>query len=76
MEIKKPPNEDSKDFEQWQKADFMVQSWILNSISKDMVDNFLYVSTTKDLWDVLHKRYGKSNGVLLFRLQKEISNTT
>ena len=36
----KIPNEDSLDFEQWNRVDYMVTSWILNSISKEIVEAF------------------------------------
>ncbi|KAL0448234.1 UNVERIFIED_CONTAM: hypothetical protein Slati_1379800 [Sesamum latifolium] len=38
----KKPKESDKNYEQWIRADYMVTSWILNSISKDIVENFLY----------------------------------
>ena len=40
----------SKEYEAWLRADSMVISWILNSISKDIVDAFLYTNTAKELW--------------------------
>lgn len=36
-------------YERWIKADCMVQSWILISISKDIVDVFLYTASAKEL---------------------------
>lgn len=72
-EIKKPTEE--KELKQWRKVDYMVQSWILGAILKDMNDAFLYVSSAKHLWDILHIRYGETNGVLIFNLKKEISST-
>ncbi|KAL0440064.1 UNVERIFIED_CONTAM: hypothetical protein Slati_2489400 [Sesamum latifolium] len=43
------PSEDSKDFEQWQRADYMVTSWIINSISKDIAKAFLYTISAREL---------------------------
>lgn len=39
-----------------------------------MSDNFLYASIAFELWNVLKTRFGGSNGVLLFELEKEICN--
>lgn len=45
------PAEDSFVYEQWKKVDCMVTSWILNLISKDIVEAFLYANSAKELWD-------------------------
>ncbi|KAL0443893.1 UNVERIFIED_CONTAM: hypothetical protein Slati_2112000 [Sesamum latifolium] len=37
------PDKADEEFEQWEMADGMVISWILNSISKDIVESFLYI---------------------------------
>ena len=50
------PDMNSKEYERWLRAS-MVISWILNSISKDIVDAFLYANTAKELWDELGKRF-------------------
>lgn len=61
----KVPAENSAQFEQWKRVDCMVISWILNSISKDIVEAFLYANTAKELWDEIVERYGECNGPLL-----------
>ena len=38
------PSKDSEGYEQWKRCDFMVTSWILNSISKELVDGFIYTA--------------------------------
>ncbi|KAL0404363.1 UNVERIFIED_CONTAM: hypothetical protein Sradi_2077100 [Sesamum radiatum] len=44
------PAENSEEYEQWVRADSFVISWILNTISKDIVESFLYIDTARDLW--------------------------
>ncbi|XP_021651859.2 retrovirus-related Pol polyprotein from transposon RE1 isoform X1 [Hevea brasiliensis] len=68
------PEEDSPTFDKWQRADSMVFSWILNAISKDVVEAFLYVTTAKELWEELKQRFGESNGPLLYQIKREISS--
>ncbi|XP_048232870.1 uncharacterized protein LOC125370624 [Ricinus communis] len=68
------PDEESLEFETWTRVNYMVTSWILNSISKEIVDGFLYTTTAKELWDEIAERYGESNGPLLYQLQREISS--
>ncbi|KAB1117854.1 hypothetical protein F6X68_33165, partial [Micromonospora sp. AMSO12t] len=43
------PSENSGNFEQWKRVDCMIISWILNSISKDIVDAFLYTTSAREL---------------------------
>lgn len=51
----------------------MVTSWLLNSLSKEIGDSDIYSATSKELWDSLKQRFGKSNGTKLFHLQKELN---
>lgn len=68
------PNMNSNEYEQWQKVDSMVFSWLLNSISRELVDAFLYTATAKDLWFEIEQRFGESNRPLLYQLKIEISS--
>lgn len=54
----------------------MVISWLLNSLYKDIGDNVFYSKITKEIWDSLEHRFGKSNGAKLFQLQKELNSLT
>ncbi|KAL0383016.1 UNVERIFIED_CONTAM: hypothetical protein Scaly_0588900 [Sesamum calycinum] len=40
----------SKKCEQWRRVDLMATSWLWNSISKDLVEAFMYASTSRELW--------------------------
>lgn len=61
-------NEDDANYEHWVRVDCMVTSWIVNSISKDMVEDFLYTTNAKQLWEEIKERYGECNGPLLYQL--------
>ena len=52
----------------------MITSWILNSVSKDIVEAFLYTTSGKELWDEITEIFGESNGPLLYQIQREISS--
>ncbi|KAL0283164.1 UNVERIFIED_CONTAM: hypothetical protein Sangu_2906000 [Sesamum angustifolium] len=67
------PAADTEDLEQWQHADYMVISWMLNSISKEITEAFIYTTSARDLWLALESCYGESNGPLLYQIQREIS---
>ncbi|KAL0341715.1 UNVERIFIED_CONTAM: hypothetical protein Scaly_1834100 [Sesamum calycinum] len=67
------PNEDSDEYEQWVRNDCMVTSWILNSISKEIVETFLYVNSARELWTELETHFGECNGPLVYQIQREIA---
>lgn len=71
---KKPNEEDTDEFERWIKIDCMVQSWILNSISREIVDAFLYITSAQELWERLEERFEVYNGPLLYQLQREFNS--
>ncbi|KAL0304654.1 UNVERIFIED_CONTAM: Retrovirus-related Pol polyprotein from transposon RE1 [Sesamum angustifolium] len=70
------PATGSKTFEQWRRVDLMVISWIWNSISKDIVEAFMYASSSRELWLELQRRYGRSNGPMLYQIQQELSTVS
>ncbi|XP_060182490.1 uncharacterized protein LOC132612185 [Lycium barbarum] len=60
----------------WSRANNMVISWLLNSLSREISESILYYSTSKDIWAELEARFGQSSGARLFQLQKELSDLT
>ncbi|KAL0391906.1 UNVERIFIED_CONTAM: Retrovirus-related Pol polyprotein from transposon RE1 [Sesamum radiatum] len=68
------PDHGHENYDKWIRVDSMVQTWILNSISKNIVGAFLYTKTSRELWLDLEERYGESNGPLVYQLQREITS--
>ncbi|XP_059281264.1 uncharacterized protein LOC132034956 [Lycium ferocissimum] len=60
----------------WSRANNMVISWLLNSLSREISESVLYYSTAKDIWTELEARFGQSSGARLFQLPKELSDLT
>ncbi|KAL0416374.1 UNVERIFIED_CONTAM: hypothetical protein Slati_3469300 [Sesamum latifolium] len=60
-------------FEKWIRVDSMVTTWILNSISKEIVEGFIYTKSSRSLWLDLEERSGKCYGSQLYQLQREIT---
>lgn len=54
-------------YEKWLKADNMVAFRILHSLSKELVEAFLYATTAKKLWEEIKKRFSEANGLLLYQ---------
>lgn len=59
-------------YKRWLKTDYMIANWITNLISKELVSTFSHLDTTKKLWDALNKRFGRYNGLKVYRLQRKI----
>ncbi|KAL0391468.1 UNVERIFIED_CONTAM: hypothetical protein Slati_4531900 [Sesamum latifolium] len=59
----------------WRITDSMVRTWILNTISKDIVNAYLYANSARSLWLELESRYGECDGPLLYKIQREIGST-
>ncbi|KAL0454736.1 UNVERIFIED_CONTAM: Retrovirus-related Pol polyprotein from transposon RE1 [Sesamum latifolium] len=51
----------------------MVTSWIWNSMSKDIVEAFMYCASSRELWLAIQTRYGRSNGPMVYQLQRDLS---
>ncbi|KAL0433325.1 UNVERIFIED_CONTAM: hypothetical protein Slati_2666800 [Sesamum latifolium] len=60
-------------YEQWRRVDLTVTSWIWNSMSKDIVEAFMYCANSRELWTAIQRRYGRSNGPMVYQLQREMS---
>lgn len=58
---------------EWQRADSMVRSWLMNSIDKDLQDSFLYCALASELWEELEEQFGVANGTQIYQLQRLVN---
>ncbi|KAL0360716.1 UNVERIFIED_CONTAM: Retrovirus-related Pol polyprotein from transposon RE1 [Sesamum radiatum] len=65
---------DNSELDEWIRIDCMIITWILNSVSKEIVDAFIYVTSARALWLELEARYGSSNGPMIYNLEREITS--
>ncbi|KAK4390138.1 hypothetical protein Sango_2077100 [Sesamum angolense] len=61
-------------FAQWRRVDLMVTSWIWSSISKEIVEAFMYKTYARDLWLDLQAKFGNSNGPMIYQIRRDISS--
>ncbi|MBN8157138.1 hypothetical protein J0J30_24405, partial [Vibrio vulnificus] len=54
------PSNDDDYYHIWLRVDRMVRSWIINTISKEIVGSSMYAKSAKVLWDDLRHRFGES----------------
>ncbi|KAL2240723.1 UNVERIFIED_CONTAM: hypothetical protein Sindi_0713500 [Sesamum indicum] len=72
--VRPPINTD--EFKRWNRIDSMVTTWILNRMTKELAESFMYVGSSRELWVELEARYGESNSALIYQLQGEIGQVT
>ncbi|KAL0446351.1 UNVERIFIED_CONTAM: Retrovirus-related Pol polyprotein from transposon RE1 [Sesamum latifolium] len=70
------PVDGSAYLKQWRIMDSMVRTWILNTISKYIVNAYLYASSARSLWLDLEARYGECDGPLLYKIHRQIGSMT
>lgn len=51
------PDPSSPLFEQWERVNDLVITWILNSVAEEISDGLNYVTTASDVWQELHERF-------------------
>ncbi|XP_070016977.1 uncharacterized protein [Nicotiana sylvestris] len=64
---RKPEHHDPN-YDQWERCDDMVTSWIINFILKNLADSLQYVNDAQELWKELENRYDQTNGAKLYQL--------
>ncbi|KAK4404274.1 hypothetical protein Sango_0796000 [Sesamum angolense] len=70
------PTGDPELIEQWTRVDCMVASWLLNTMTKNISNAFIYAKSARTLWIDLEQRYGQHNGPLLYQLEREIASVS
>ncbi|XP_057969588.1 uncharacterized protein LOC131158748 [Malania oleifera] len=69
-----PPVNQCTLYTAWLRANNLVILWLMNSISKEIRNSLLYVTSTVDLRKELQTRYLRSDGLRVFHLEKQQSN--
>ena len=55
-------------------VDYMVLSWTLNFVSKEIAESFIYAKSIRALWKEIEDRYGKSNAPPIYQIHREIND--
>ena len=55
--------------------DYMVLSWTLNFVSKEIAESFIYAKSIRALWKEIEDRYSKSNAPPIYQIHREINDT-
>ncbi|XP_049378259.1 uncharacterized protein LOC125843061 [Solanum stenotomum] len=57
----------------WGKCNVIVLSWIMISISRELLSGIVYASSAQQVWTDLKERFDKVDGSRIFYLHKEIA---
>lgn len=59
--------------EQWETCNTIVLSWIMNTVSEELLGGIVYTSNVHLVWEDLRERFDKINRVRIFQLHREIA---
>ena len=68
------PEDDLAQYRVWMRNNYIVISWLLNAISKEILPTVISYQYASEIWSDLHDRFQQHNGPHRFQLQKEIVN--
>ncbi|KAF7834460.1 uncharacterized protein G2W53_009319 [Senna tora] len=63
----------SDEFLRWSDADSMVTAWILHSMTKDLMEAYMFSPSARDLWLELEEKFGVSDKSVVFSLGKQLN---
>lgn len=66
--IRVPANTSDTIFPAWKWCNRMVLSWLLNSMSKNLLSSVFYLNTAHEVWTDLKSRLSQGNGPRVFEL--------
>jgi hypothetical protein len=71
--LPKPPVGDPN-LRSWVRCNNMVLSWLLNSISREIANNVLFLNIVAAVWSDLNEHFSHSNGPRVFELKRSLSS--
>jgi len=53
----KQPEKGDPNLQKWQLENSLVMSWLLNTMTNEIGENFMYYDTAKEIWDAVKETY-------------------
>ncbi|XP_075091852.1 uncharacterized protein LOC142172002 [Nicotiana tabacum] len=60
--------------EQWETYNAIVLSWLMNTVSTELLSGITYASNAHLVWEDLRERFHKVNRMRIFQLHRDIAN--
>lgn len=61
---------------QWERVNAIVLSWIMSSVSKDLVNGIVYSSNAYKVWAYLKEHFDKVNVTKIYHMYRGITTLT
>ncbi|XP_075095305.1 uncharacterized protein LOC142173583 [Nicotiana tabacum] len=59
--------------EDWERVNTTVLTWIMNTVSSELINGIVYAENAHEVWLDLEDRFNKVNGSKVYNLQREIA---
>lgn len=66
------PTDDDARIEMWETCDNMVIAWLTSNVSPTIKKSIMYMSSAKDIWTHLEKRFSLTNGSRKYKLCRDL----
>lgn len=66
------PSTNSPLYSDWRRRNYIVSSWIINSIPKELYPSVMHKDSTRQIWLELKDRYSQGNEPRIYQLKKLI----
>ncbi|KAF7824630.1 Integrase, catalytic core [Senna tora] len=67
-----PKDTTSKEFMRWSDADSLVVWWLHDSMTKDLMEAYMFTPTSRQLWLDLEEKFGISDRSKIYDLRKQL----
>ncbi|KAH0711901.1 hypothetical protein KY289_007860 [Solanum tuberosum] len=61
--------------EQWESCNAIVLSWLMNTISEDLLSGIVYATTAFSVWEDLKERFDKMNRMRIYQLHSGLNDS-
>lgn len=58
---------------QWETCNVIILSWLINTVSEELLNVIVYAMSASEVWDDLKERFDKVNQLRVYELHKEIT---
>ena len=59
--------------EQWETCNAIVLSWLMNTVSEELLSGIVYATNSFSVWNDLKERFDKVNRVRIYQLHRDIT---
>lgn len=66
------PDDDASKTEMWETCNNMVIAWITSNVSPTIKRSIMYMTSAKDIWLNLEKRFSLTNGSRKYKLNRDL----